>query len=56
MFTQLELKDRIKYGTFDKLCEMEINKDGNLRDIVSNLILENPKNKITISRDADPRP
>jgi hypothetical protein len=56
MFTQLELMDRIKYSTFNKLCEMEMNKDGNLRDIVLNLILENPDNIIKIKREAHPRP
>jgi hypothetical protein len=59
MFTQLGLIDHIKYSTFNKLCEMELNKDGNLRDIVTDLILEPQKDredKNTIKREADPRP
>ncbi len=56
MFNQLGLKDFIKYSTFNEICEMEINRNGELRDIVLNLILENPENKIQIKRDADPRP
>ena len=56
MFTQLELQDRIKYSTFNEICEMEINKNGELRDIVLNLVLVNPENKITIKREAEPRP
>ena len=58
MFAQLGLIDRIKYSTFNKLCEMELNKDGNLRDIVTDLILVNPnlENKNTVKREANPRP
>ena len=48
MFNQLELQKRIKYSTFNEICEMEINKNGELRDIVLNLILEKPQKKITI--------
>lgn len=32
-FADLEVKDRIIYGTFDKISEKVINKDGNLRDM-----------------------
>jgi hypothetical protein len=32
----------IEYTTFNKICENEINKHGNLRDIVLNLVLSDP--------------
>ncbi len=35
---------------------MEINKNGELRDIVLNLILESPETIITVKREATPRP
>jgi hypothetical protein len=56
MFSQLDLTERIKYSTFNEICEMEINKNGELRDIVLNLVLEKPDNRIQIKREADPRP
>jgi hypothetical protein len=42
MFRELGLMGQIKYGTFNNICEMEINKEGDLRDIVLNLILKSP--------------
>ena len=56
MFSQLELKDRIQYSTFNEICEMEINRNGELRDIVLNLILESPETTIIVKREATPRP
>ena len=56
IFSQLELKDRIQYSTFNEICEMEINRNGELRDIVLNLILETPETTITVKREASPRP
>jgi hypothetical protein len=35
---------------------MEINKNGDLRDIVLNLILVKPETSITVKREATPRP
>jgi hypothetical protein len=40
MFKILELYDQIKYDTFNQICEMEINKSGDLRQIILNLVLK----------------
>ena len=56
IFSQLELKERIQYSTFNEICEMEINKNGELRDIVLNLILSSPETTITVKREEEPRP
>lgn len=45
MFDMLGLKQQINYNTFNQICENEINKNGDLRDMVSNLILETPIKK-----------
>ncbi len=31
MFEILELKTLIKYATFNEICEMELNKEGEIR-------------------------
>ena len=56
MFSQLGLQDHIKYSTFNQICEEEINQNGELRDIILNLILKNPEKKIKVYRDPNPRP
>jgi hypothetical protein len=40
LFDQLDLKQFINYGTFNKICEDEINKDGDIRKIVEDVILD----------------
>jgi SecA DEAD-like domain len=45
MFDMLGLKSQINYNTFNFLCEMEINKEGSLREMVTNFILEAPSKK-----------
>jgi preprotein translocase subunit SecA len=40
MFKILGLYDQIKYDTFNQICEMEINKSGDLRQIMLNLVLK----------------
>ena len=39
MFEYLGIKEFIKYGTFNRLCESYINRDGDLRKIVENFIM-----------------
>jgi hypothetical protein len=50
MFDKLNLTQFIQYQTFNKICELDINKNGQLRDIVLNLILTNPEKKVKIER------
>jgi hypothetical protein len=40
MFKKLGLISQIKYDTFNQICEMEINKSGDLRQIMLNLVLK----------------
>lgn len=38
MFSDLGVAEYIRYGTFDKLCEDIVNKDGDVRDAVKQLV------------------
>lgn len=40
LFDKLDLTDKIHYGTFNRICEMVINVNGDLRTITENLILD----------------
>lgn len=44
-FIALDVDDYITYGTFNKLCEDEINADGNIREKVLNMITNKPNEK-----------
>jgi len=39
LFETLKIKDYVRYGTFNRLCEDIINERGNVRDIVKELII-----------------
>ena len=39
MFHVLNLKDKIVYNSFNKICEMEMNRGGDLRKIIQKLVL-----------------
>ena len=55
MFNLLSLQKQIIYNTFNQICEMEINKSGDLRQIIQNLVLKNAKN-VAIKSDLNTRP
>jgi hypothetical protein len=55
MFDLLELKERIRYNTFNEICEMEINKSGDLRKIMLNLVLKKSE-KVDIKLDSKAPP
>ena len=40
MFKFLELEHLIKYGTFNEVSEMQINREGQIRDIVKYHLLK----------------
>ena len=44
LFDKLDLNNYIHYGTFNKICEEEINKDGDIRKSVNDLILDGKLN------------
>ena len=57
LFDKLDLNNYIHYGTFNKICEKEINKDGDIRKSVNDLILYgklNEKNE-QIKKNTRPR-
>jgi len=56
MFIRLGLFDQIKYGTFNELCELQVNRDGEVRDIVRNLVLKEPTQSDVVKRDANRPP
>jgi hypothetical protein len=56
LFDVLELKKFIHYGTFNKICEDEINKEGDVRKIVEDLILEGKLSNINEQKQASLRP
>ena len=39
LFKLLRITNYIHYGTFNELCEQVINKDGNIREMVENMVL-----------------
>ncbi len=41
LFSELKLLDKINYGTFNKICEDVLNRNGNVRSRVENFILKN---------------
>jgi len=54
MFKILNVIHKINYSSFNKICEQEINKNGNIRDIVLSLIIENnPDLKVEVLKDDD---
>ena len=56
MFDELSLTDSISYGTFNEICEQQINRDGSIRDIVLRLILKGSvAPQIVIDRDTASR-
>ena len=55
MFNILELKKQIIYSTLNQICEMKINKSGDLRQIMLNLVLKNSE-KVEIKSDSNARP
>ena len=54
LFASLNLQNNIHYGTFNKLCEGIINQDGEIRQLVHDLILTNNHKKS--SNKASKRP
>ena len=55
MFKLLDLQEQIIYNTFDQICEMDINKSGDLRKIMLNLVLKKSE-KVEIRSDLSTRP
>ena len=55
MFNLLDLRKQIIYNTFNQICEMEINKSGDLRQIMLNLVLKKSE-KVEIKSDSKARP
>lgn len=49
IFQCLGLLDHIKYGTFNKLCEFVINKNGNIRENIETLIQTGKNNAQVLS-------
>lgn len=45
MFKDLGLTNYIRYGTFNQLCEYQINKNGNIRDIYLDRVLKKYQSK-----------
>ncbi len=41
LFKKLNLNEFIKYGTFNKICEDLLNKNGDVRQIIENFFLNN---------------
>lgn len=39
LFQRLQLVERINYGTFNKICESALNRNGDLRKKVSSLVM-----------------
>jgi hypothetical protein len=56
LFDVLELKKFIHYGTFNKICEDEINKEGDVRKIVEDLILDGKLSNINEQKRSSIRP
>eukprot|EP00043_Microstomoeca_roanoka_P004303 m.48881 g.48881 ORF g.48881 m.48881 type:complete len:2810 (-) comp12432_c0_seq1:42-8471(-) len=50
LFQKLEILEHVQYGTFNKLCEDVINKDGDIRELVVNLV----KNDQLVKQDSAP--
>ena len=48
VFEALEIDDRIKYGTFNRLCENLLNEQCNVREIVIKMIVENKSSLTSI--------
>ncbi len=53
LFTRLGLLDRVNYGTFNKICEDVLNKNGDVRSRVESFILKNELNdSVKLSEEA----
>ena len=50
------LQKHIHYGTFNKICEDEINKEGDVRKIVEDLILDGKLSNINEQKRSSIRP
>ncbi|UJR19037.1 hypothetical protein I4U23_022168 [Adineta vaga] len=48
VFKSLGIEERIKYGTFDKLCEQFLNEKCDIRQIVNDMIVKNQNTLTTI--------
>ncbi|CAF4090243.1 unnamed protein product, partial [Rotaria sordida] len=46
LFDSLGVSSYIHYGTFKKLCEDKINENGNIREVIENLISTNTNNSV----------
>ena len=55
MINLLGLKQHIIYNTFNQICEMEINKSGDLRKIMLKFVLKNSE-EVLIIPDSNARP
>lgn len=59
MFTALGLQDRITYGTFNEVAECQINREGDIREILKSLVMEEQfqekKPEIDLSTDKRPQ-
>ena len=51
LFDKLNLTRHIHYGTFDSICEENINQNGNVRDFVKNILLDIPNNTVEQSSE-----
>ena len=49
VFEALKIDDRIKYGTFNRLCENLLNEQCNVREIVIKMIVENKSSLTSIT-------
>ncbi|CAG9315973.1 unnamed protein product [Blepharisma stoltei] len=56
LYTALNVSSYIKYGTFNKLCEDEINSNGDIRERVLDLISPRPKCSSNITDNTMKRP
>jgi hypothetical protein len=56
LFDNLDLQKHIHYGTFNKICEDEINKEGDVRKIVEDLILDGKLSNINEQKRSSIRP
>ena len=52
MFKILKLDEKIVYNSFNQICEMEMNKGGDLRKIIKKLVLKDAED-IKIKSDRD---
>ena len=53
LFVAFGVSNYIHYGTFDQLCEQVINSDGNVREMVENMILTRRRNNANHEKKDD---